>query len=63
MVSHFLPLVTPTHPRKNHYLGRVEVVLVVEEKQALIHIRCNRVNELYQEVCEQGSTIGYDIEF
>lgn len=23
----------------------------------------NRVNELYEAVCEQGSTIGYDIEF
>jgi hypothetical protein len=29
---HFLPLLTSTHPGKNHFLGRWEVERAVEEK-------------------------------
>jgi hypothetical protein len=58
-----LPLVPSSHIAKNYFLRRPEAVFSMEGTLALINLRCNRVNDLYEQVCELDSTIGYDIEF
>ncbi|KKK22273.1 hypothetical protein AOCH_000147 [Aspergillus ochraceoroseus] len=47
-----------THPSHDEYCSHRTYFLVLVHLPSII-----RVHELYMQVCEQGSTIGYDIEF
>ncbi|KKK21815.1 hypothetical protein ARAM_004344 [Aspergillus rambellii] len=47
-----------THPSHDEYCSHRTYLLVLVHLPSII-----RVHELYMQVCEQGSTIGYDIEF
>ncbi|KAL4917416.1 hypothetical protein BDW62DRAFT_201848 [Aspergillus aurantiobrunneus] len=58
------PLDFTAHMAKGFDMG---VVVLVDYTESLAtfftHPSHDEVHELYQEVCEDGSTIGYDIEF
>ncbi|KAK4234869.1 hypothetical protein C8A03DRAFT_46880 [Achaetomium macrosporum] len=59
------PPIAFTAPMAKGFDMGVVVLLDYVESLATFftHPSHDEVNELYEEVCEQGSTVGYDIEF